>query len=86
MRFYLNLYLEIITRRNKREITDISNPSRMLSEEAGRQNSGGDRGGLCSRKTLRINLDDIGWTHILAPKEGKPYFVTPSLHVKILLP
>ena len=66
IRFCLISNLAIIIRRYRREITDISNPSGILSEEPVRQTS---TPGLCSRKTVRINFDDIGWTHILAPKE-----------------
>ena len=32
---------------------------------------GGVDPGHCSRKSIIVNFDEIGWTHILAPKEVK---------------
>ena len=72
----------IFRRRSKREITSISNPPSFSVEEA---KVIGSRGGLveplgeleseprvsrpCSRQSVRINFEEIGWTHILAPRE-----------------
>ena len=83
--FRMFLSREIIRRRSKREITSISNPPSYSLEEA---NVIGSRGGLveppgeleskasvtgpCSRQSVRINFEEIGWTHILAPREVSP--------------
>ena len=73
---------KIILRRSKREITSISNPPGFSFDEA---NGLGSLGGLaepqgeveskasvtgpCSRQSVTINFEEIGWTHILAPRE-----------------
>ena len=80
--FKMFLPRKIFRRRSKREITSISNPPSFSVEEA---DVTGWLGGLveplgeleseprvsrpCSRQSVRINFEEIGWTHILAPKE-----------------
>merc|ERR1711983_700347 len=61
--------------RMKREITSIQHPSSSYQSDG--TSKGGvmaSKNGHCSRKSFKINFDEIGWTHILAPKEIEYFF------------
>ena len=51
--------------RSKREIVDISDSENWNAEES----LSAPVTGQCSRHSVKINFEDIGWTHILAPKQ-----------------
>jgi len=73
-----------LRQRNKRDISSIQHPPHLteqfqpfskkekvpslhnLMEE--------DENTHCTRRSIKINFDDIGWTHILAPKEIEYYY------------
>merc|ERR1719150_1227503 len=53
-------------RRAKRMVPDISSPANLSSP--------GSSAGHCSRHSVKINFNDIGWTHILAPRQVDFYY------------
>jgi len=69
--------------RKKREITGIHNPSPEMLEKF-QQLSMNQKNGqshlpplephACGKKSIKINFDDIGWNHILAPKEIEYFY------------
>ena len=79
--------------RNKRDISSIQHPPHLteqfqpfskkekvpslhnLMEE--------DENTHCTRRSIKINFDDIGWTHILAPKEVSAYFTENLFSFKL---
>ena len=42
-------------------VPDISSPANLSSP--------GSSAGHCSRHSVKINFNDIGWSHILAPRQ-----------------
>jgi len=61
--------------RMKREITSIQHPSSSYHSD-GTMKGGvmASKNGHCSRRSFKINFDEIGWTHILAPKEIEYFY------------
>jgi len=69
--------------RKKREITSIQNPSPEMLETFKQLTTNQKNGHShlsfyephgCSKKSIKINFDDIGWHHILAPKEIEYFY------------
>ena len=68
-RSYHVLYLQDFCRRAKRNIVSVHNPPVLNDDDDA-------AAGHCARRSVVINFDDLGWNHILAPKQVSRILVT----------
>ena len=74
-KFWTHFFLNSFSARSKREIVSIHSPPLSPIPDPGEDQNQSSISGLaeqlqhCSLRSIIINFDMIGWTHILAPKE-----------------
>ena len=60
----------------KREITSIQHPQSLFAKDYKAKQDPSSlmepTNGHCARKSFTVNFDEIGWSHILAPKQVWP--------------